>query len=88
MDALNTFVQKLKTGQEKLKREILQCLWPFQRSYDDVNDALSSEILVHLTSLRKKFLRYFPEIAESDLKLVMTYRMTSLTLKMILLVEI
>ena len=39
-------------------------------SSDDVDDALSSEILVHLTSLRKEFLRYFPEISESDLKLL------------------
>ena len=39
-------------------------------SSDDVDDALSSEILVHITSLRKEFSRYFPEIVESDLKLV------------------
>ena len=35
-----------------------------------MDDALSSEILVHLTSLRKEFLMYFPEISESDLMLV------------------
>ena len=35
-------------------------------SSNDVDDALSSEILAHLTSLPKKFLKYFPEILESD----------------------
>ena len=39
-------------------------------SFDDVDDALSSKILKQLTSLRKKILRYFPEILASDLKLV------------------
>ena len=39
-------------------------------SFDDVDDALSSEILVHHTSLRKEFLKYFLKISESDLKLV------------------
>ena len=64
-----------------------------------MDGALSSEVLVHLTSLRNEFLRYFPEISQSDLKLVrklfavqkkfaMAYRMNSLTLKMILLIEI
>ena len=37
---------------------------------DDVDDALSSEILVHFTSHQKEFSRYFSEIAVSDLKLV------------------
>ena len=39
-------------------------------SSDDVDDTLSHEILLHLASLQKEFLRYFPEISESDLKLV------------------
>ena len=38
--------------------------------FDDVDDALSSEIVVHLTSLQKEFLRYFSKISASDLKLV------------------
>ena len=43
--------KNLKTGQEKLKREILQCEALSTVSFDDVDNALSSEILVHLTSL-------------------------------------
>ena len=89
MDAFNAFVQIFENWTRKAEKGNFAMFEAFSIvSSDDVDDALSSEILVHLTSLRKEFLRYFPDISESDLKLVMTYRMSSLTLKMILLAEI
>ena len=74
IDDLNAFVQKLENWTRKAKTgnfAMFEALSPV--SFDDVDDALSSEILVHFTSLRKEFLRYFPEIVESDLKLVRKY---------------
>ena len=71
IDVLNAFVQKLQNWTRKAEMinfamfEALSTV-----SSDDVNDALTSEILVHLTSLRKEFLKHFPEISESNLKLV------------------
>ena len=55
--------KNLKTTQEKLKRKLCNVEALSTVSSDDVEDILSSEILVHLS----KFLRYFPEISESDL---------------------
>ena len=71
IDTLNAFVQKLENWTRKAEKgnfaafEILSTV-----SSNDMDDALSSEILVYLTSLQKEFSRYFPEISESDLKLV------------------
>ena len=36
----------------------------------NLNPNLSSEILAHLTDLKKEFLRYFPEISNANLELV------------------
>ena len=71
IDALNAFVQKLENWTRKAEKENFAMFEALSTATcDDMDDALSSEILVPLTSLRKEFLRYFPEILESDLKLM------------------
>ena len=69
-DALNAFVQKLEKWTRKAEQRNFAMFEALSTVSYDVDDALSSEILVHLTSLRKEFLRYFPEISKSELKLV------------------
>ena len=70
IDALNAFVQKFEKWTRKAEMGSFAIFATLSTvGSDDVDDALSSEILEHITSLRKAFLRYFPEILESDLKL-------------------
>ena len=63
--------KSLKTGNEKLRKEILQHLRPFSSVIENNLDMnLSSEILQHLVNLWKEFFTYFPEIFDVDLELV------------------
>ena len=65
IDALNASVQKLENWTRKAEKGNFAMFEALSTvSFDDVDDALSSQILAHLTSLRKKFLRYFSEISE------------------------
>ena len=71
IDALNAFVQELENWRRKAEKGNFAMFETLSTvNSDDVDDALSSKILVHFTSLRKEFLRHFPEILESNLKLV------------------
>ena len=70
IDALNAFVQKLENWTRKAEKGTFAMIEVLSTVSYDVDDALSSEILVLLTSLQKEFLRYFSEISESDLKLM------------------
>ena len=71
IDALNAFMQKLEKWTRKTQKRYFAMFEALSTlTSDDMDDALTSEILVHFTSLRKEFLRYFPKILESDLKLV------------------
>ena len=71
MDALNAFVQKLDNWQRKVENRNFAMFGALSSVVDDnLNRNLSSEILAHLTNLKKEFLRYFPEISNVDLELV------------------
>ena len=71
MDALNAFVQKLDNWQRKVAKGNFAMFEALSSLVDgNLSRNLSSEILAHLTNLKKEFLRYFPEIPNADLELV------------------
>ena len=70
VDALNAFVHKFEKWTRKAEKGNFAMFEALSTVSFDEDDVLSFEISVHLTSLRKEFLRFFSEISESDLKLV------------------
>ena len=64
MDALNAFVQKLDNWQQKVDNGNFAMFEALSSMIDgNLNWNLSSEILAHLTNLKKEFLRYFLEMS-------------------------
>ena len=64
MDALNAFVQKLDNWQRKVENGNFAMFEALSSvTYGNLSRNLSSEILAHLTNLKKEFLRHFPEMS-------------------------
>ena len=71
MNASNAFAQKLDNWQRKVENGNFAMFEALSSVVDgNLNRNLSSEILAHLTNLKKEFLRCFPEISYVNLELV------------------